>query len=214
MLAFVKNTLKQAGKVCVGIFTRLPLIGRLQHVRAEARLQALFETLTTTIFATMPFWILPLLGWFIFSPRPAFDEALRRGEGLVYASVLLGPLVYVLTKRYGRFSMHPMNGSRFKNPLSLSFPYGGAFVVITAVTCAISGFAFAVLRNDSGAALDYAGIQTFSWILMIGATVVFYLVTSYRNMLDDLEKNRPEVLVGEQPKQEASFVDEWMRAKQ
>ena len=99
-----------------------PPFGKLRQVSKQGKLQALFETLTTTLFATMPFWILPTLGSFMFVPKPAFDEALQRGEGLVYASVLLGPLVYVLTRRYGRFRI------KFKpveSPLSISFPYGG-----------------------------------------------------------------------------------------
>ena len=163
----------------------------------------------------MPFWILPTLGWFMFEPRPAFDEALQRGEGLVFASVLLGPLVYVLTKRYGRFNLRFKDLKLQTSPLTISFPYGGAFVVITALTCAISGFAFAVLRSERplSPSLNYEGIQFFSWVLMIGATLVFFLVTAYRNMLDDLERNKSEALVEEQPKEEAEFFNKWLDTK-
>jgi hypothetical protein len=82
--------------------TRIPLIGRLGEVPREGIQQALYETLTTILFATMPFWILPVLGFFMFRPKPSLSDAFKNGEGLVYAAALLGPLFYVLTKRYGR----------------------------------------------------------------------------------------------------------------
>lgn len=189
----------------------MPPFGKLSVVSREAKLQAFFETATTTIFATMPFWILPTLGSFLFSPRPELNKSFSSGEGLIYASVLLGPLIYVLTRRYGRFSF-PFK-KPIRSPLSISFPYGGAFVLITAFACFVSGFSFAALKTPSHAAFNTDGILLLSYILMICATVVFYLVTAYRNMLEELEK-KPEVLVTEQPEQENKFVDDWMAAKQ
>lgn len=195
------------------VAVRVPLLGQMGNVPPEARRQALFETLTTTIFATMPFWVLPVLGWFLFSPAPVWDEALRKGEGLIYASVLLGPLVYVITKRYGKFNLRITKKEGFR-PLSMSFPYGGAFVTITALTCAISGFAFALKNPSSGAHISEDGAISLSWCLIILSTAIFFLITCYRNMLDEFALESGNRVVEAQPKQEGAFLADWLGAKQ
>ena len=177
--------------------------------------QAAFETLTTLLFATMPFWVLPALGHFLFRPRPSFDEGFQRGEGLVFAAVLLGPLVYVITKRYGRFNLRFPSSDAPLSPLSMSFPYGGLFVTITALTCAIAGFAFAFLNGPAAASegLNREGLISLSWILMIGAAFIFFLVTAYRNLLDEIERDKAEKVVDEQPRQEQNFLANWLEHK-
>lgn len=192
-------------------FLVLPLVGRLGEVPSSERRQALYETLTTTLFATMPFWVLPVLGYFMYKPKPAFDEALQRGEGLIYAAALLGPLVYVLTRRYGKFNL-VSSERKIASPLTMSFPYGGLFVTITALSCAVAGFVFASMQR-SGSGIDQDGVRILSWVMIIGATVIFFLVTAYSNMLDGLEKEKGEMLVEEQPKQENQFLNAWMEAK-
>jgi drug/metabolite transporter (DMT)-like permease len=193
---------------------KIPLVGRLREVPGPARLQAFYETLTTTVFATMPFWVLPALGYFMFKPKPDWDEALQRGEGLVYASALLGPLVYVITKRYGRFNLLKGGDTTASNPLSMSFPYGGAFVTITALTCAIAGFAFAIQSSGKGSApTDQNGMIALSWILIIMSTSIFFLVTAYSNMLDDLVTDKSSKIVEDQPRQEEQFLGDWLESK-
>jgi hypothetical protein len=197
------------------IFAKIPLFGRLAEVGMEGLKQAAFETLTTLLFATMPFWMLPALGRFLFPQPPKFDEALQKGEGLVFAAVLLGPLVYVITKRYGRFNLRFLASNAPARPLSMSFPYGGVFVTITALTCAIAGFAFAMTnrRPASAGGLNQDGLLNLSWLLMIGAAAIFFLVTAYRNLLDDLERNNADRVVEEQPRQERDFLASWLGAK-
>lgn len=197
------------------VIGRTPLIGRLREVPKEAVQQACYETVTTVCFATMPFWILPVLGYFMFNPKPSIDEAFKNGEGLVYAAVLLGPLFYVLTRRYGRWAFRRADREMLAGALSMSFPYGTAFVAITAFTCVISGFAFALLRRGlSTPDIDRLGIQTLSWILVIGSTAIFFLITAYRNMLDDLAANKAETVIEEQPRSEDAFLGNWLGAKQ
>ncbi|MBJ7441533.1 MAG: hypothetical protein JHD35_21300 [Sphingopyxis sp.] len=194
---------------------RVPLLGRLAEVGAEGIKQAIFETLTTLLFATMPFWILPSLGYYLFAPPPKLSEALQKGEGLVFAAGLLGPLVYVITKRYGRFNWRFLSPDSPSRPLSMSFPYGGLFVIITALTCAIAGFTFAIMNRPAAsiAGLNKAGLVNLSWLLMIGAAVIFFLVTAYRNMLDELERDKADKVVEEQPRQENAFLANWLSAK-
>lgn len=197
------------------LITSIPLFGRLGEVPSDARKQAMYETLTTTVFASMPFWILPLFGYFLFHPRPAIGDAVQRGEGLIYASALLGPLVYVITKRYGRFNLRIASSNGSATPLSMSFPYGGLFLTITAITCVAAGFAFAITQQAGShqTDLDLAGAKALSWILISGSTIIFFLVTAYSNMLEDLEKNKADMIVEEQPRQENSFFQSWLGAK-
>ena len=188
-------------------------MGRISEVSNEAKKQAFFETATTTVFASMPFWLLPLLGYFLFTTRPEFADGLRHGEGLIYASVLLGPLVYVITKRYGRFNVK--HGETL-TPLSISFPYGGLFLIITALTCCIAGFTFALAKGADlpQTAMDRGGAQALSWMLMGGATIIFFLITSYSNMLEELEENRAETIIQEQPREETDFLKNWLDNKE
>ena len=191
----------------------IPLFGRLAEVPKDAGMEALWETLTTTLFATMPFWILPVIGHFILIPRPSFWDTMHGGEGLVYAAALLGPLVYILTRRYGRYSFRPDKGELL--PLSVRFPYGGLFSTLTIIACVIAGSTFAIVASDkpSDLNINHSGILTLSSFLMIAATVVLFLVTAYRNMLDSIDERAAEKIVDEQPRQEEEFSAEWQRAK-
>lgn len=206
--------MKQGLVYCRPFIARIPLFGRLYEVPEHAIRQACYETLTTVLFATMPFWILPALGHFIFNPKPSVGDGLEDGEGLIYAAALLGPLFYVLTRRYGKWALRWSGRETLAGALSVSFPYGTLFAAITAFTCVISGFAFAVLQRESTVTeIDPGGIQTLSWILVLGSTVIFFLITAYRNMLDDLDANRAEVVIEEQPKSEDAFLGDWLRTK-
>ena len=196
------------------IISRVPFVGRLSEVSKEDLTQAFYETLTTMVFTTMPFWILPVLGLFIFRPRPSFDQAFENGEGLVFAAALLGPLFYVLTKRYGRWSLRRTPDDERSNPLSVSFPYGIGFVAIIALTCVISGFAFALLRKGPISSDIYLpGVEVLSWVLVGVATITFFAVTAYRNMLDDLASDNAEKVVEQQSDSENKFIESWLGEK-
>ncbi|MFL6731530.1 MAG: hypothetical protein ACJ8EP_04230, partial [Sphingomicrobium sp.] len=84
------------------LISRLPLLGRLKEVPADALKEARDEVLTTTLFAAMPFWF-PLIAYLVMTEAPAALEPLHKGELLIYSASLVGPLTYIITKRYGRF---------------------------------------------------------------------------------------------------------------
>lgn len=120
----------------------------------------------------------------------------------------------MITKQYGKFNLKSAVDVTKKNPLSMSFPYGGAFVTLTALTCAVAGFAFALQRAGGTSVItNTSGILTLSWTLMIGSTIVFFLVTCYSNMLDDLVKQSGSKVVDEQPRQETEFLNSWLESK-
>ena len=195
------------------IIRLIPLMGRISEVSNEAKKQAFFETATTTVFASMPFWLLPLLGYFLFttSPRICRWAPSRRGTNLCFG--LVGSVSIVITKRYGRFNVK--HGETL-TPLSISFPYGGLFLIITALTCCIAGFTFALAKGADlpQTAMDRGGAQALSWMLMGGATIIFFLITSYSNMLEELEENRAETIIQEQPREETDFLKNWLDNKE
>lgn len=57
---------------------KLPLFGKLREVPPEARIQAFYETLTTTIFATMPFGYFPSWAGSFSSQSPRGTKLLKR----------------------------------------------------------------------------------------------------------------------------------------
>lgn len=76
------------------------------------------------------------------------------------------------------------------------------------------GFRFALQSASASAAVtDRRGILTLSWALMIGSTIVFFLVTCYSNMLDDLVKDSGSRVVAAQPRQEGEFLSSWLEGK-
>ena len=104
------------------------------------------EALITTFFSTMPLWIMPVLGPIIFSTEASFVDHLlgtiRGGELFVYCAALVGPLIYIITRRYGEISQ---NRNQFS--FTIQFPHGVAFVLFSALICIFAGFAFSLMKN-------------------------------------------------------------------
>ena len=192
-------------------FQWVPLIGRLPDCSAADLWQAALEVIASTFFATMPLWFLPLLGRYLFKENPSLHDAAKSGELFIYAAALSGPLVYIITKKYG--SLTPVgraDGSHF--PVTISFPYGGLFVIIAAILCIISGFAFTILRNPAFATvedvgrLNTDGIATLSWAAFWVSTGILFCVSAYRNLLENVARA--------QPTQEEEFVADWLGNKE
>jgi hypothetical protein len=178
---------------------------------ASDLMNALYEVSSATFFATMPLWFLPTIGRFFFAGPTSLSDALKTGELFIYSAALSGPLVYIITKRYGEFSPWKKPGGP-SFPLTISFPYGGLFVTFSAVMCIVSGFAFAILQNPvfeteaDLARFNPSGIISLStWCFWL-STAVLYCVTAYKNMLEQAGR----AAAGEEDK----FVDAWLEQKQ
>lgn len=67
--------------------------------------EAWIELLVMTFFSTMPLWIMAILGPVIFQTDISFTDQLLStisgGELFVYCAALIGPLIYIITRRYG-----------------------------------------------------------------------------------------------------------------
>jgi len=187
----------------------LPFLGRLPDCSKADLLEAAYEVGAATFFSTMPLWFLPFIGRFLFTSPPSLTEALATGGLFIYCAALAGPLVYIITKKYGSFYTEDQSGKRFN--LSISFPYGGAFLCTLVVICVVSGFAFTILSNPSltqspiSAVINQSGSISLSWFAFWICTVLLYCVTAYRNMLENVSKR--------QGAQEGAFYDQWMDEK-
>jgi hypothetical protein len=150
---------------------------------------ALTELAVTTLFTTMPLWIMPAVGPLIFKTDASFLQHListiSSGELFVYCAALVGPLVYIITKRYGEIISE---GQRFS--LTIAFPRGISFVLVSAVICIFAGFAFGTMKNPalvpvSGVVLNSNGIFWTSIFIYLLSLYCVFSASVYRNALSD-----------------------------
>ena len=121
----------------------LPVVGRLVDCSYENLRLAFYEVFATILFATTPIWLLPTVTPLFLNVPLSLQQTISTGELFIYSAALAGPLAYIITKRYGSLEF-PTEGRSIS--LTISFPYGGAFVIFCIVMCMISCVAFTVLR--------------------------------------------------------------------
>lgn len=198
------------------ILGALPLVGRLREVSKGALSEAWSEILTTTIFAAMPLWF-PLLAGIIMVEAPNPYEALGKGELLIYAATLVGPLAYILTKRYGRYETPAKDGGPVRE-LSVAFPYGRLCVIVAMLICLASGFVITLQKLESAKILagikliNPFGLTIFSILVFVLATMLLFCVSAYRNMIEELDKpSNSEEITSALKKSEDEAFAEWLR---
>jgi hypothetical protein len=157
--------------------------------------EATTELLVTTVFSTMPLWIMPLLGPLIFTTKVSFVEHLvgtiNGGELFVYCAALVGPLVYIITRRYGEISR---DNNRFS--FTIAFPNGIGFVLASAVICIFAGFAFSLMRNPifdlhapDAVSFNTRGIFWTSIVLYLISLYCVFSASAYRNALSEFVRD-------------------------
>jgi hypothetical protein len=173
------------------------LFGEFHKCSSKDFKEAMIELAVTTVFSTMPLWIMPLIGPLFFRSHHNFlDHVLstvRGGELFVYCAALVGPLIYIITRRYGDFYRNDDN--RFS--LTIAFPHGMMFVLIASAICIFAGFAFGLMKNpifegkDSGVEFNLSGIFWVSIIVYFISLYCVFSASAYRNALTDFVKDNP-----------------------
>lgn len=152
------------------------------------------------LFSTLPLWFFPLISSILFTIElPFFKETVTSGELLIYAASLSGAMVYFISKRYGSIESRTETGEGPLLAVSVSFPYGPLFVVLSALICMFSAAVFFMLRiaryllQDHAEIIDYCTSSLTSWVLFILSALLFYCAVAYRNLLDDPRsyRNKP-----------------------
>jgi hypothetical protein len=196
------------------ILSRLPLLGRLREVPDDALREARDEVLTTTLFAAMPFWF-PLVAYLVMTQPPAALEGLRKGELLIYSASLVGPLTYIITKRYGRFVAPNDDPDQPDTPLSFPFPYGRASVALAMIICVISGVVITLQKLDylpktKDLHLIYEpGLAITSLVVFVLATTLIFCVAAYRNLIEGLAQKHSDKINRAQTEDENKLSRQW-----
>lgn len=197
-----------------------PIVGRLSEVPHDSLVEAKDEIVSALIFSTMPFWFLPIVGGIIFLEPPQFLSALAGGELFIYSATLVGPLAYVIHKRYGRFKAPKEDPDEPDTPLTFPFPYGKTFSYLVIIICILSGFIFSIQRVRSIPALrnihiiNEDGLLWLSIFVFFVAHLVLFCVTAYRNMLEGLAGKHSERISRALQVQETEAYDEWIGRKE
>jgi hypothetical protein len=170
----------------------IPLLGRLWDCRPEHMREALYEVLCVLLFSTLPLWFFPIISAVLFTVElPFFSEAVSSGELLIYAASLSGTMVYFIAKTYGSIESRPESGEGPILAVSVSFPYGRFFIILSAFICMFAAAVFFMLKvakyllADKPNVIDVNGTNTTSWFLFLISVILFYCAVAFRNLLDD-----------------------------
>ena len=160
--------------ICARCFRRIAQCN-LEDVKLAA-----IEVAVICISAFVPLWA----GMFFFSLTDQAGSAVSygnsfmiSGEMLLISCAMIGPLIYIVTRKYGKFI----------DPLTIRFPYSTGFSVVIVMIWFISGGIFI-----SKKATDLRGIHLFadnamwdlSFVVTAGAVVILLLATIFRNCMD------------------------------
>jgi hypothetical protein len=104
------------------------------------------------------------------------------GEMLLISCAIIGPLLYVISKRYGNL----------EDPLTLRFPYSLAFSLVIITIWFISGGVFTAKKLgsiyvDLADILDNGAMWNLSAAITLAAILTLYCATVFRNYMDRID---------------------------
>jgi hypothetical protein len=183
-----------------------PFIGEFRKCSREDFREAWIELCVTTFFSTMPLWIMPLLGPLIFQTDISFVKHLLStisgGELFVYCAALLGPLIYIITRRYGEISREEEKFS-----IVIAFPHGLAFVLFSALICMFAGFSFSLMKNP--VLISHEQVIKFNLSGIFWASIIVYVLSLYCFFFASAYRNAMAGFVRTTHKDEDTFAAEW-----
>lgn len=118
--------------------SEMPLIRDLLHCRRKDHVEAAKEVIATVLLALLPVWLGAILMALI--PRASvghyLGEILSSGEALLISAALIGPSVYIITKKYGDLP----------KSLTIHFPQGWFLVTLWLAVCMLITAIFGLQR--------------------------------------------------------------------
>ena len=164
----------------------VPLFRDLLRCRRRNFAEGAKEVIGSLFFAMLPIW-LGVCVIFLMSRASVgkyVSEFLVSGEALLISAALIGPSIYVITKKYGDLPKSLKN----------DFPQGWFLVLVSLTICMITAAIFGVQRfyaqltssNVSPEPLFDAGLmESFSICILLVTVLGLYLVTVFKNFMED-----------------------------
>jgi hypothetical protein len=155
---------------------------RLYDCSREDFAQAGIEVSIVCLSAFLPIW-LSLLVWSLTNLQEAFILSfMTAGDILLISCAIIGPLIYVLTKKHGQV----------EDPLTLRFPYSPGLSVLILIIWVIAGVVFVLQKTSdlhliSANILNRHAIWDLSIAIAIGSIAVLYFATVFRNNMGHSE---------------------------
>ncbi len=148
--------------------------------------QANVEVSIVCISAFLPLWA--GAGFFSMTTRAGATAEFAwhffiSGELLLIACAIIGPLIYIITRKYGKFTA----------PLSLRFPYSTGFSILIVLIWFIAGGIFVSKRASDlyhAQILDDGAMLGLSIVITVAALAILYLATLFRNSIDRLDPGK------------------------
>ena len=176
------------------LIRRIPLYGELVNAKHKSFKIAFYEIIVTTLFATAPIWFFPIFVSSMIKGAPSFGEgvyaSIVAGDLYIYATALIGPLVFSITKDYASWGdqQPSVNASRI-GKLTFEFPYGNLFFLISILLSAVAAICFGLTRFQQ-AGLITAPLNTEVFLVASAVSYLFALtclfaVGVYRTELED-----------------------------
>jgi hypothetical protein len=181
----------------------VPFFRDLKRCRSKDHIEAVKEVVSTFVLAIIPVWLGAFLMMLI--PRASashyLQEFLTSGEALLVSAALIGPSIYVITKKYGELP----------KSLTIHFPQGWFLIVILLLICMMASAVFGVQRGYSQIMpaqpdlFDPRLMQELSLAVLLGTLATFYFVTVFKNFAEDGASS-------EMHSDTESFLEEWRAA--
>jgi uncharacterized membrane protein len=182
-----------------------PLFKDFRNCTRDDFVEAAKELLVLSIFAGLPVWlglVISALSKGKGTTEHFLLEFLASGEALLISAALVGPLIYIITRKYGDLP----------EAFTIRFPQGWLFVILIAVICVITAATFGfdrVLRQSAAdhgrtSVFEESAIRIFSCSILFVSLLIVYLVSVLRNYLD-----RGAAAIMRTDTQ--NFLDEWRK---
>jgi len=148
--------------------------------------QAAVEVLIVCISAFLPLWA----GMLVFSITDMTGSVAKYGNSFMMsgemfsiACAIIGPLIYVVTKKYGHLA----------DPLTLRFPYSTSFSIFIVLIWFTSGCVFVLIKATElfhVEIVDADALWSLSLTVTLAAVAILYFATVFRNFIDRIDAGR------------------------
>ena len=183
----------------------VPLIRDLKRCRRTDYSEAAKEVVGTFLLAIIPIWLGAVVMLLIpsVSVTHYVSDFFVSGESLLVSAALIGPGIYVITKRYGDLP----------KSFSIHFPQGWFLIIISLVICMITAAIFGLQKGyaqffpkPQPPLFDANIMQNLSVGVLIATVITIYVLTVFKNFAE-------EGAAAEMRSDEEDFLQQWRAQK-